>query len=130
MPRGGRRQGTPGKAYSNRTDLGVDYSSGSPASGGIVTNPQPTPTAPQAPGQAPMAPEDTPGLLDPTQRPGEPITAGLVTGEGPGPAGGNAQMAGEEIGQFKPWLPLLQKAANSPSASPSFVRFVRYLRDF
>jgi len=25
MPRGGKRQGTPGKAYSNRTDMATNY---------------------------------------------------------------------------------------------------------
>ena len=39
MPRGGKRQGTPGKGYTNRTDLGQDYMPASgdatPASGGV-----------------------------------------------------------------------------------------------
>ena len=130
MPRGGRRQGTPGKAYSNRTDLGVDYSAGSPASGGMVTQQDITQQAAQAaapqPASAAMAPEDTPMLLDPTGRPDEPVTTGL-------PGGGEAafgvqQQAAREAERFKPWLPLLMERANSGDASPSFVMFVKRLR--
>lgn len=88
MPRGGSRQGTPGKAYSNRTDLALNpasqTASATAASGG-VTAPAPVPTlGQQAP--APMVtPDQVPRLDDPTARPGEPVTAGLPMGAGPGP---------------------------------------------
>lgn len=68
--RGGRRQGTPGKSYGNRTDLAVDYSAPSaeatPASGGV--HPVNTP-------QIPVYPEQVPRLDDPTTRPNEDVLA-------------------------------------------------------
>ena len=79
MRRGGKRQGTPGKGYANRTDLGVDYAPGNAAAGGI-----------QAPAQqAPMmsrriGADEVPNLGDPTGRAGEPVTAGLPFGAGAG----------------------------------------------
>lgn len=123
MPRGGARQGTPGKAYSNRTDLAVDYAPGSPASGGMVTQQDMAQAAPAAP----MTPEDTPNLLDPSQRPGEAVTTGLPE-TGMGGAGGVKAAAAMEAERFKPWLPLLTQRANSGDASPSFVMFVKRLR--
>jgi len=81
MPRGGKRQGTQGKGYSNRTDLAVDYAAGgSPATGGMQ--------APAAQRQfiPPVVGADqVPSLLDPSARPDEPVTAGLKSGPGPGP---------------------------------------------
>jgi hypothetical protein len=83
--RGGRRKGTPGKGYTNRTDLSLDYapSTGttSPASGGIppaATGGGPT----VSPGNTrPLtAPEDIPKLDDPTGRPHEKLTTGLTPG--------------------------------------------------
>lgn len=83
--RGGRRKGTPGKGYSNRTDLAIDYAPRStPAA---APQGSPTPPSPGPQGAAPMTmkyPEDVPKLDDPTSRPDEPITAGLDIGNGPG----------------------------------------------
>lgn len=80
MPRGGRRQGTPGKAYANRTDLTSQYGPGSAASGGIE------PPVQQQPIMAPpMGADMIPNLSDPSQRPDEPVTAGLSVGPGAGP---------------------------------------------
>lgn len=84
MARGGKRQGTPGKGYSNRTDLltnrqDAGASPFTPASGGVAA---PQQAAPRAPG---VYPEDVPKLNDPTSRPNEPVTAGLWRGAGPGP---------------------------------------------
>lgn len=78
MPRGGKRQGTQGHAYSNRTDLAQDYSSqGNAAAGEMAPNPS-----------KPMPPlvtaDQVPNLFDPTARPEEPVTAGLPIGAGPG----------------------------------------------
>lgn len=79
MPRGGKRQGTQGKGYSNRTDLAVDYApGGNPATGGIQ--------APQRQFIPPVVGADqVPNIGDPTMRPNEPVTAGLKTGPGAGP---------------------------------------------
>jgi len=80
MPRGrgGRRQGTPGKSYTNRTDLAADYAEptaeNTPASGGV--HPVNTPAAaPAGPPQIPVYPEQIPTLTDPTTRPDEPLLA-------------------------------------------------------
>ena len=82
MPRGGKRQGTQGKGYSNRTDLAVDYApGGNPASGGMEAPAQQTPLMEPAVGA-----EQVPNLGDPTARPDEPVTAGLPIGSGPGMA--------------------------------------------
>lgn len=107
MPRGGRRTGTPGKAYGNRSDLNVPAAVASgqqygkraeqvaaqravpmarPATDAVPTAP-PRVAAPAS--QAPSAPQGPmPGQLvpldAPSQRPGEPVTAGLPVGPGAG----------------------------------------------
>jgi len=86
--RGGRRKGTPGKGYANRTDLATDYAPSTaeqtPASGGVP--PQPQQPSGVSLGNSPtrVAPEDIPKLDDPTGRPDEPVTAGLNVGPGLG----------------------------------------------
>ncbi len=109
--RGGPRQGAPGRAYANRSDLtqapraapNQTYGTAAaqmasqqqiplpkqapppaPGTGGAAPQGGPAP----APGGAPMpniAPGGLGGLADPTARPDEPLTAGLPTGPGPGP---------------------------------------------
>lgn len=84
--RGGPRSGNPGTAYANRTDLAAD------------TQPVAVPTG-QPYGEAgrqesamrQMGIPDLqaqlqalPGLLDPSARPEEPLTAGMPMGPGPG----------------------------------------------
>lgn len=98
---GGRVAGTPGTPYSNRSDLrqaptaasGQEYGKAGAqiAAQRAVPLPAAPPVSRGAPGQAggavgPFAtPADTPSLTDPTQRPDEPLTAGLPFGPGPGP---------------------------------------------
>ena len=80
MPRGGRRQGTQGKAYSNRTDLGVDYApGGNPASGGIDAPKEQELLLPT------VRANQVPNIGDPTAFPSEPVTNGLAVGPGAGP---------------------------------------------
>lgn len=91
MPRGkgpgGPRQGTPGKGYTNRTDLqtNMDMGKNTAASGGMVA---PEPVAqlgqPQSLGMPSVGADEIPNLSDPTRRPGEPVMAGLDMGAGPG----------------------------------------------
>jgi hypothetical protein len=80
MPRGGKRQGTQGKGYANRTDLATDYGpQGSPASGEMA------PPMGQDFSMGPSIGADmVPNLGDPTGRAEEPVTAGLPIGAGPG----------------------------------------------
>lgn len=82
MARGGRRQGTPGKGYSNRTDLmqpqnrAPQTATATAASGG---------QGQAAPQQTFIQPEDVTALDAPSSRPDEPVTAGLMSGPGAGP---------------------------------------------
>ena len=107
MPRGGRRQGQAGKAYANRTDLLQNRDNGaSAAAGGIVASAPQQPQ--QAPQQASAYPEDSPNLLDPTNRPDEPVTHGLPSGAGAGPESYAAAPRLAETQALKRWLPLLE----------------------
>lgn len=78
MPRGGRRSGRQGAAYAQRTDLMESPERTGPAEAASTGGFQPS-----AP--AYLRPDDIPTLSSPTERPDEPITAGLSIGAGPGP---------------------------------------------
>lgn len=95
MPRGGRRAGTPGRAYSNRSDLnatralpveaGPSQQYGQRAAQEAAQ--RVVPIAPQPAARPPAPPAG--GLLNfaspSTSRPGEPVTAGASMGAGAGP---------------------------------------------
>lgn len=109
--RGGRRQGTPGASYQNRTDLnahqpvrtapGQTYGvaaqqarsqqqmplpGGGPNAGPSMGSPMGSPSIGGGGGLGPGAlPGSLGALHDPTGRPGEPVTHGLPTGPGGGP---------------------------------------------
>ena len=101
MPRngqGGRRQGAPGKAYSNRLDMNqnrqpVTVASGQPYGARqeqvAAQRALPLPAAPPVPAPPPPAPGALPGgrgpFTRPTEYPDEPLTAGMSIGPGPGP---------------------------------------------
>lgn len=99
MPRkaqhGGRRQGAPGQAYGNRTDLNqnrqpVQVASGQPYGARqeqvAAQKAVPLPDAPPVPASPPApAPGSFGPFTRPTERPNEPLTAGLPIGPGPGP---------------------------------------------
>jgi len=120
MPRGrgGTRQGTPGKGYSNRTDLMSNYDQAQPtaASGGME--------APAGP-PGPLTPEDVPNLFDSTAFPDEPITAGLNQGPGPGPDRDTRQ---EETQNLRRWLPMLELYLDRPDTPNSVRSLFRYIR--
>lgn len=82
MPRGGKRQGTPGVGYSNRTDLTSNYANAgqSAAAGGIEAPREQQPMI-QSPA---IGADQVPNIGDPTNRPTEPVTAGLDIGLGAG----------------------------------------------
>lgn len=121
MPRGkgGKRQGTPGVGYSNRTDLMMDYdqSAATPAAGGVEVAPERE--------MMRQTPEDSPGLSDPTQFPTEPITAGLSIGPGAGPSRDTRY---EETQQLQKYLPLLEMYLDKPDTPNSVLRLFRYIR--
>lgn len=127
MPRGrgGARRGTPGKGYSNRTDMTSNYnmSDGSPATGGQ------TAPADAAPLQLPISPDQLPNITTPTQRPQEPISDGLPIGGGRGPeAMTNYDPRLTETQALKRWLPLLEPLAQSPETPDSVRTLVNYIR--
>ena len=102
MPRTGRcgaRQGAEGTAYSNRTDLNVpkmtvpgqeygmagqQMQAQSAVPMGSTPMPQMAAPAPAPQAQSVPMPGSLPHL-EATQRPNEPVTAGLPFGPGPGP---------------------------------------------
>jgi hypothetical protein len=119
MPRGrgGKRQGTPGKGYTNRTDLmnNYDQEAGSPAAGGVEAPPQPMgPT-----------PDDSPNLSDATQYATEPITSGLPIGPGSGPQRDTRM---QETQQLRKYLPLLETYLDQPETPNSVRLLFRYIR--
>ena len=120
MPRGGKRQGTPGKGYTNRTDLGQNYApaegTATPASGGIE--------APKGQQKPPIYADDFPNLKDPTTRPNIPVTQGLRSGPGAGPKDERR----DDVRQIKKWLPLLDPIANDPDVPNSVRSFVNFLK--
>ena len=101
--RGGRRgraaqERTPGKKYPNRTDLGMQVAPGQPFGQAaaqqralaVVPMGAPRTPAPQASpspgGGSSWAVPGSLGALDrETERPNEPLTAGMSIGPGPGP---------------------------------------------
>lgn len=111
MPRGGPRRGRQSQSYSNRKDLNqpvrtapgqVYGAAGQQAQAQQAIplpaqSPPPGPSGPPAAGGAPapspsgaalgggVSPGDLGALHAPSQRPNEPLTAGLPTGPGPGP---------------------------------------------
>lgn len=94
-----------------------------PASGGMGQSGQEMMKAAQnAP--KPIYADDFPNLKDPTTRPGEPVTAGLPTGPGPGPSD-NRRADAQAI---KQWLPLLEPLTQDPSTPDSVRQFVNFIR--
>jgi hypothetical protein len=87
MPPGGERKGRPGQAYPNRTDMQAgDRQYGDGVNQAAVKSATPN-AAPPRGGPVPPAPGQLDGLGAPTQRPDEPVTAGLNVGPGPGAEG-------------------------------------------
>jgi hypothetical protein len=114
MPRGGKRSGSPGTAYSNRKDLSrpavlpASAPTGQPygAAGAQLAAQQAVPMAsgPSLPQGAPpqqaeepyVMPQMTP-LDAPSARLNEPVTAGLPVGPGPGPEALAGPSANESV---------------------------------
>jgi hypothetical protein len=104
MPRGGRRSGTPGAQYGNRSDLqngarplpvstmaGQQYGKATAQADAQKALPMagtPLPPLPQGQPEAPppLTPADVPSLSDPSTRPDEHVMSGAPVGPGPGPA--------------------------------------------
>jgi hypothetical protein len=95
-----------------------DNAGQSAASGGMEA------AAPQ--NMLPAYPEDTPNLLDPTSRPEEPITAGLMSGPGGGPEMRDPRVG--EIRQLKRFLPLIEPFLDDPQTPNSVRALVKYIK--
>lgn len=130
--RGGRRELPVGQASGNRTDLNqhlpVEVASGQPygqrtqqenAQRAVPMGSTPAVTQPMVPLQrtlnqaAPKA--GSLPFLDPTNRPNEPVTAGLPFGAGPGPE----VMNQVNVLPLHPVAHAFDELAQSPNASPS-----------
>ncbi len=89
MPSGGPRQGQPGKAYPNRSDMNANRALPKQTVPGQQYGKQAEQArsmaaVPMAPPPSPVAPGSLPALDAPTMRPDEPVTAGAAMGPGPG----------------------------------------------
>jgi hypothetical protein len=125
MPRGGPRQGTPGKGYSNRTDLASapDMSHNTAGTGGGVTASNEAMHGPPT-----RTPDDTPMIGDPSSRPGEPLTTGLSSGPGEGPSVLGLDPRPQEAKMMRKWLPMLSPVIDQPDTPDSVKMLFRYIR--
>lgn len=72
---------------------------------------------------------DGPSLVDPSQNPNEPVTAGLATGPGPGPGALNMPDPRQaDVQTWATYLPTLEYLASLPNSTTSTRNFVRQLR--
>lgn len=142
MPRGGAREGKPGKAYGNRSDMNAAKlpvmtgpSQGYGQRAALerqqqavplpAARPVATPAGPQA--AAPAVPVMPPAPLDrPTERPDEPITAGLPSGAGPGPEA--LGLGRPDLARLVQYLPTLEILASRPGSTEEVRNFVRLVR--
>lgn len=121
MARGGRRQGTPGVGYANRTDLAANRA---PQQGAVSAASAGQAPAPPTPAVQGMTPDDTPSLFDPGNA-AKPLTAGLPSGPGPGPA---PVPPGDSIAALRDYLPEFERVARREGTPESFKGLVRYLQ--
>lgn len=88
--------------------------------------------APMAAGrELDISPVDLSGVVPfnaPTQRPGEPVTAGAPLGPGPGLDVLGQPLEDKTLQTLRGYLPGLELLANMPQASPAFRDFVRRVR--
>ena len=124
MPPGGKRTGTPGKAYSNRVDLNEAPSGGEYGeTAARQARVDAVPMAPPAPRQI-----TPPAAFDrPTERPMEPLTAGLDIGPGPGSEALGMAPA-DNLEKLRPMLPVLELLAGQPGVGVEARNLVRRLR--
>lgn len=104
--------------------------SAAPMSGDIGALPTPSPSG----GPAPAGP-DLSGLIPldaPSQRPDEPLTAGMSGGMGAGPsvhpAGPRVEMTDEHKGRLRSYLPALILMASRDDVDPSTKQLIRQMR--
>lgn len=136
MARGGRREGTPGTIYGQRTDLNAKRSldtgytpPAQPANPAQGAMPGAGPSAGgPAPEQMGVHPDTVTSLFAPTDRPDEPVTAGLPYGPGAGPAPAQSDQRRADLLAMARHLPWLSKAIQGPDVPLSVINFVTYLQ--
>lgn len=105
-------QVAPGNGYGERKAM-LDMQGGAPMQGG----------------GGGMDRSMLPGLMDPTARPDEPVTAGAPIGAGIGPAAAGIQSDQQITNeQLRPLLRSLELVANQPGSNPETRSFVRLLK--
>lgn len=82
---GGTRTGTPGTAYTNRSDLNKPSTSIPQTTTGQTYGTAKSQTDAQRAVPSTPPPSLAVPLTAPTERPNEPVTSGMTTGPGPGP---------------------------------------------
>jgi len=124
MPRARKLQPVPGQAYGRRQQQ-------EQVADVAAAQPSPQQRIEQL-GEAAGAMSFGGGLLAPTQRPDEPVTAGLPVGPGAGPPDGTPGAVEGQLPvdprQVARWLPILEQLARRPGTSRATVAFVRDLR--
>lgn len=147
MARGGKRTGSMGRPYTNRSDLRQSTTAPATAPTGLpygehkalvdaqrtvpVGSP-PTPGAGVPPpvgggpaGYAGPQPGTLP-FIGPTQRPDEPMQAGLASGPGPGPEA--LRGVGANLGQSSDTAAgVVRMAASTPGASPDVLALAQFV---
>lgn len=109
----------------------AQYISGLPYGQGQETMQQQL-SAPMAKAATPMMGMNMPTLLDETQRPNEPTSAGVDFGAGPGsevlpPSLGQDQRPIENKAIVQKYLPAMMEAGRSIDAPDSYKQFLSYL---
>lgn len=109
----------------------AQYISGLPYGQGQETMQQQL-SAPMAKAATPMMGMNLPTLLDETQRPDEPTSAGVDFGAGPGsevlpPSLGQDQRPIENKAIVEKYLPAMMEAGRSVDAPDSYKQFLSYL---
>lgn len=151
--RGGAREGTPGKAYGNRTDLNTakvlpirtgpsqQYGQGvalqraqQAVPMGVPATAQqglPAPAQPGPAGPPPIPPGGVTPLTAPSERPGEHVMTGVSVGPGAGPEALGPLAPAEadpSLARMQAYLPVLELVASQPDSSPELRQFVRRIR--
>ena len=121
--------------FAKRTDLEVESTGygekvayDANKSGASLATAQKSPMLSQAP-QVPTSGSPVTGLYEPTARPGEPVTAGINMGAGPGSdALMMNQMKSDDkdiVAKYLPSLSIMASAQDTPQSFRAFVSFLQ-----
>lgn len=112
----------PGGAYGERKDM-AEFQTGAPMSA------SPTMLGGDPAGQTGPDLSSLTPFGAPSDRPDEPVTAGVDAGPGPGSeALGLGRQVQDDTAQLARYLPIIEKVANDSASSKSLRLFVQYLK--